>query len=252
ALVTNSGEPSCAVADPVTSCKNNTQRTGPAFGAATLAIRPGMADPTVVAGTNSTNNSGCRVCHSVSVDGSTLITQQGANYSLSSRYALAMGNTETAVTGTNHNFPAVAPDGTWFLSSAGGMINGDSSSRAYASNGTVWTAQPTIPWTSFRAALPVFSPDGKHLSFNYQSSTMGGATTNDGKSLAVLDYDAANKVFSMFRVLDTPAMGADTWSSFLPSNAAVVFEHEISSAQFGYTWQGGAGGLIGVGLAGQT
>ncbi|MGZ3430031.1 MAG: hypothetical protein ACXVCV_25445, partial [Polyangia bacterium] len=98
ALVKNSGTASCAAVDVTKnpSCnENNNNRTGPYFGAATLAIKPGTTDPVVAAGTTSgapagSTATGCRVCHAVSTNGSTLFTQQGAsaNYKTSSSYAL--------------------------------------------------------------------------------------------------------------------------------------------------------------------
>ena len=255
ALVTNSGEASCATTDPVNKCVANTQRTGPAFGAATLAIRPGTTDPIVVAGTASANNSGCRVCHAVSANGSSLITQHGNSYATSSLYALTMANAETTLApATNIAFPALAPDGTWLMSSVG-TINGDTSTRAYTVAGALLTTQPSFGntgWTSFGGGFPTFSPDGKHMAFNYQAST-GGATTADKKSLGVLSYDPVNKVFSNYVKLATPATGVVSWSSFLPTNDAVVYENElISSAGFGFTRYGNTGSLYWVDLATQT
>lgn len=253
ALVLNSGEHSCAPADvtKVPPCnEGNNNRTGPYFGAATLAIRPGMTDPIVAAGTTSgvpagSTNTGCRVCHAVSANGSSLFTQHGDNYKVSSSYALTMGYAESPVApAQNIAFPALAPDGTWLMSGSGGMINGDTTTQAYLLGGALKSVQPTIPWTSFQAALPVFSPDGKHLAFNYQSSTVGTTTTTDGKSLAALAYDPMNQVFSGFAILDTPAAGQDSWSSFLPTNDAVVFEREIvSGSGFGFTRYGNTGEL---------
>ncbi len=245
ANVGNSGEPSCATTDTIANCTAaKPVRTGPQFGAATLAIKPGDTAPSVVAGTYSANMTGCRVCHSVSANGSTLLTQHGDNYDVSSLFQLTNSNAQVPVAGTGHAFPALAPDGSWFMSDSGAMINGDSKSEAWTAAGVLMATQPTLPWDSFKAALPVFSPDGKHLSFNYQSSTTSGTTTSDGKSMAVLDYDAATTTFSNFRLLDEPAKGVDSWSSFLPTSDAVVFEHEITSTHFGYTWQGGTGELM--------
>ncbi|HWE27530.1 MAG TPA: hypothetical protein VHB97_05975, partial [Polyangia bacterium] len=261
ALVTNSGEASCATTD--TCCIKNMNgngcttvaRTGPAFGAATLAIHPGTTDPVVIAGTGSTNNTGCRVCHAVSANGSSLITQHGSNYALSSLYALTMANAETQLTpATNVAFPALAPDGTWFMSSVG-TISGDTSTRAYDTAGALLPTQPSFGntmWTSFGGGFPTFSPDGKHLAFNYQAST-GGTTSADQKSLGVLSYDPTNKVFSNYVKLNTPASGVASWSSFLPTNDAVVFENELnSSAGFGFTRYGNTGSLYWVDLATQT
>ncbi|MDB4971063.1 MAG: hypothetical protein JWN44_6752 [Myxococcales bacterium] len=262
ALVKNSALKSCGPGEDLlaTPCKEgNNVRSGPYFGAATLAIKPGASDPVVAAGTTTgspagATDTGCRTCHSVSSNGATLFTQHGDAYQTSSSYALTMANAEAAVTpSTNLAFPALSPDGTWLLSSVG-TINGDSATRAYTVAGALIGAQPTLPtgWSSFGAAYPVFSPDGKHLSFNYQFS-VAGATTNDGKSLAVLDYDSVNKVFSNFHKLDTPAVGADAWSSFLPTNDAVVFENEPAYPDgFGHTRYGNKGQLWWVDLATRT
>jgi len=258
ALVTNSGENSCATATPVANCVSGT-RTGPAFGAATLAIRPGTTDPVVIAGTASANNSGCRVCHSVSANGSSLITQHGNSYDTSSLYALTMANAETTLSpATKLAYPALAPDGTWLMSSVG-TISGDSSTRAYTTAGALLTAQPSLGntgWTSFGGAFPTFSPDGKHFAFNYQAST-GGTTTADKKSLAALTYDPANKVFNNYVKLHTPATGTDVWSSFMPTNDAVIFEREIAASTkdggaIGFTRYNATGELWWVDLATQT
>jgi hypothetical protein len=254
ALVTNSGENSCATATTVANCVSGT-RTGPAFGAATLAIKPGTTDPVVVAGTPSANNTGCRVCHAVSANGSSLITQHGSAYNTSSLYALTMANAETTLTPANNiAYPALAPDGTWMMSSVG-TINGDSSSRAYNTAGALLATQPSLGntgWTSFGGGFPTFSPDGKHLAFNYWASA-GGATVADKKSLGSLVYDPVNKVFNNYVKLHTPAAGVDSWSSFMPTNDSVVFEHEIASpAGFGFTRYNNTGELMWVDVATQT
>ena len=81
ALVSNSGQKSCGPLD--TNCnESRNDMTGPYFGAATLAIKPGTTDPVVAAGTTSgspagSSTQGCRVCHAVSANGATLFTQHG-------------------------------------------------------------------------------------------------------------------------------------------------------------------------------
>ncbi|HEX8951643.1 MAG TPA: hypothetical protein VF945_07340 [Polyangia bacterium] len=259
ALVSNSGQKSCGPAD--TNCnESRNNMTGPYFGAATLAIKPGTTDPVVAAGSTSgapagSTTTGCRTCHAVSANGSTLFTQHGDSYATSSSYALTAGNAESAVTpASNIAFPALYPDGTWLMSSVG-TISGDSATQAYATSGVKQTAQPSLGntgWTSFGGGFPTFSPDGKHLAFNYQASA-GGATTADKKSLVVLTYDPVNKVFGNFLNLHTPATGVDSWSSFLPTNDAVVFENETASpAGFGFTRYNNTGSLWWVDLATHT
>src|SRR5262249_13388833 len=50
---------------------------GNQYGAGTLAIKPGSTAPVLVAGVNSIGmgGTGCRVCHTVSADGQSLVTQ---------------------------------------------------------------------------------------------------------------------------------------------------------------------------------
>ncbi|HEY2745302.1 MAG TPA: hypothetical protein VGL86_11785, partial [Polyangia bacterium] len=227
---------------------------GPHFGAATLAIKPGSTDPVVVAGVYSggTDKSGCRVCHSVSANGQKLVTQHGDNYAASSLYDLTTG-VETPMTGTKDVWPALAPDGSWYMSESGASVatGGDTTSQAYANSGTIQATQPTITPTGLQATLPVFSPDGKHLAFNFWGPAASGG---DKKSLAVLAYDPVGQVFSSMTTLFTPTTGAVSWSSFLPTNDAVVFEDELVSGngQFAYTWKTGQGQLYWVDLATKT
>jgi hypothetical protein len=282
ALVTNSGEPSCSAklpGPPDNECcvKNylgstctTIKRTGPEFGAATLAIKPGATDPVVVAGTSSPgSNSGCRVCHSVSTNGKVLFTQHGNDYTLSSTFDLTAPNpavTDVPVGNSNHNFPALSPDGTWFMSGsprstnptpnvAGAMIDADAKSQAYAINGTLRSPQPTLPFDTLDASLPTFSPDGKHLSYNYWASTKNATSGGDTKSLAVMDYDSTNAVFSNPRTLYTPTdTSKAAWSSFLPTNDALIFEHETHEGEglIGFTRYGSTGELMWVTLTSPT
>jgi hypothetical protein len=111
---------------------------------------------------------------------------------------------------------------------------------------------------------PVFSPDGKHVAFNFFSGTVGGPAATDagagdagssdggvdgggagdagaglqgdGVSLASMDYDPATSTFSNFQILFTPPAGYSVWPSYLPTNGAVVFELETQSN--GRDWGG--------------
>ncbi|HEX4450874.1 MAG TPA: hypothetical protein VH143_08400 [Kofleriaceae bacterium] len=225
---------------------------GKPFGAATLGIKPGATAPVVIAGSASTDNSGCRVCHTVSANGQTLITQHGNNYAASSVYDLQT-DAESVVAGTANVWPALAPDGSWYMTTSGASVatGGDTTSRAYSGVGVLQSPQPTMAPAGLQATLPVFSPDGKHMSFNFWGSTSSGG---DKKSLASLAYDATTQTFSAITTLFTPITGVVSWSSFLPTNDAVVFEDELVSGagQFGYTWKTGQGQLYWVDLATQT
>lgn len=210
---------------------------GSSFGGATLAIQGGATSPVLIAGSNSS----CRVCHSVSADGSTLVTQHGDNYAATSKYDLKNANTETAMAPADYrySFPALAPDGTFLFTNSAplpGVGNSAPSALFQVPSGTS-IAATGLP-AGLRAGTPVFSPDGKHVAFNYYA---GG--TGDGKSLAVMDY--ANAVFTTPVVLDTPSGSLpNVFPSFLPTSDAVVYERETASdGEFGATRDGSRGEL---------
>jgi len=213
---------------------------GSSFGGATLAIQGGSTSPVLVAGTSG-GSAQCRVCHSVSADGSTLVTQHGDNYAATSQYDLKNNDTETAMSPADYRFafPALSPDGTFLFTNSAplpGVNNTAASALFSVPSGNPITANG-LP-SGLRAATPVFSPDGKHLAYMAYAGT--GA---DGKSLAVMDF--ANATFSAPVVLDTPT-GAypDLFPSFLPTNDAVVFERETASdGELGATRDGSRGEL---------
>ncbi|HEY6882356.1 MAG TPA: hypothetical protein VI299_30200, partial [Polyangiales bacterium] len=69
------------------------------FGGATLAIEGGAFDPKLAAGSTTMDASGCRVCHTVSSDGSTLIAlrndgMQASIYDLAARSERALPGTD--------------------------------------------------------------------------------------------------------------------------------------------------------------
>jgi hypothetical protein len=234
---------------------------GNQYGAGTLAIASGATSPTLVAGINSINptgdGTGCRVCHTVSANGQTLVTQasniSASDYSDTVLIDLAKDPTAgagTSLATANLAFPALYKDGSLLFSSSGGIIDGDSSSQLYAlPAGTLVPGVTGLP-SGFQGALPAFSPDGQHVSFNF----FGGAfasplLTSDQISLGILDFDGKSG-FSKPRVLYTPSGStggepAVTYSSFFPNAAGVVFEVELSrpSGSWGFTWGGNTGDL---------
>ena len=86
------------------------------FGAATLSIDVGATAPKLVAGTSTPDNSGCRVCHSVSAYGDRMVVQHGDDYSATSAYDLKNGNAETtpyAARRAPSAGPACRPTARW-------------------------------------------------------------------------------------------------------------------------------------------
>ncbi len=230
----------------------------PNFGGATLAIKSGATAPTLVAGKDglTSDNSNCRVCHSVAAGGSVVISQHGNNYNQSSAYALNAMDTETvlppageAATVATYAFPAIYPDGTFLLGNTGPLtIAGTSpptsglfsipAGTALGSNG--------LP-ANFSAASPAFSPDGTHIAYNEYGV--------DKASLGSMDFVKATSTFSNQQTLHTPAAGTnDLYPAFLPTNDAVVFERELSmpSGDLGATWGGNTGELWWVDLKTHT
>jgi hypothetical protein len=241
---------------------------GNQYGAGTLAIAPGAAGPTRVAGIPSVNGSGngtgCRVCHTASADGTTLVTQ--ASNSAATSYATTefvsltkdtTGGAGTPTGTTNLAFPALYRDGSLLFSNAAVMngpasadlIPGDGTSKLYSlPAGTLVPGVTGLP-AGFAAGLPSFSPDGKHVSFNFWGGSFPGGPAADQISLGVIDFDAATLTFSNPRVVYTPpgASNGDPaviYSSFLPSSSEIVFEQELSNGgdveDWGYTWAGGS------------
>jgi hypothetical protein len=203
------------------------------FGGATLGIQPGATNPTLVAGSNTE----CRVCHSVAAGGSTLITQQGTDYSESSAYSLAPPITETAMAPTSGVFawPALFPDGTFLFSDSSPLAGNSTAASALYSvpSGTAITSTGLA--AGLGAATPTFSPDGTQIAFNFYAGT--GA---DQKSLAWMSYTQATNTFGAVTTAWTPTACSDAdaamcpvgsgvaavFPSFLPTNNAVVFENQ--------------------------
>ncbi len=221
------------------------------FGGATLAIKHGATSPTLVAGTNSPSGdqSGCRVCHSVAAQGSTLVTQHGDNYEVSSSYALTSGNAETAMPGGTGQFAfaGISPDGTFLISDAADMpatsVPGTSGLFSIPSGAPI--ASTGLP-SGFGAGTPVFSPDAKHVAFN-------DYTTNS-LALATMPFTQSTNTFGTKVTLHTSATTfPDLFPAFLPTNDAVIFEEETASdGEFGATRDGTMGELWWVDLATQT
>jgi hypothetical protein len=216
--------------------KNLTGALGPDtnFGGATLAIRGGSSDPVLVAGGNGGKDK-CRVCHTVSADGSQLITQWGnAGDGTTSAYALASGNTETSMTPTDgrYSWGALYRDGSFIFSNSAPLTAGSSlPSTLYDVPSGAARASTGIP-SGLRAGTPAFSPDGKHVAFNWYAGTVAAAA-GDKKTLAMMDFDNTTTTFSGFKsvlapvaVAPGPVGVAALFPSFFPTSTAIAFELE--------------------------
>jgi hypothetical protein len=191
---------------------NYTGKDGAHFCGATLAIRGGSTDPERVAGTNGADDSSCRVCHSVSANGSVLVTQHGeGGYATSAMYDLKNGNVESTVGTGPRSFPAIYPDGTFLLS------NSSTSSLLIDLRPGNLGKPITATGGGFAGFTPAFSPDGTHVAYDDHATN----------KLSAIDFVNASKTFSNPRALYTPPGGQHAyWPSFLPTNDGVVFQLE--------------------------
>jgi hypothetical protein len=249
---------------------------GKQFGAGTLAISPGATAPKLVAGVDSAaTGNGCRVCHTVSGAGTFMVTQADKTVAPNASDTVAIDLVNDATKGAGGPligapslaFPALSRDGTLLLSSSGPLIAGDNQSRLYTMPAATPVPGVTGLPAGFRAALPSFSPDARHLAFNFWSGSLGASggnrpVTADRASLVLLDFDGKN-AFTNPRVVFTPPAStstdsaapdvAVTFTAFLPDSNAVVFALQLSnkSHYWGYTWGENTSELWWVDLATQ-
>jgi len=214
------------------------------YGAAVLGIDQGATAPVVVAGFASPPNAGtgCRVCHVASSDGSTLIAQQGENYAETSWYALKNNAAETQLPNYDNIFgwAALSADGSLAFTNAGDLAAQDSVSQLYAfppaATGATPLAVTGIP-SNLQAGTPAFSPDTKHVAFDFLGGTIG-TTAGNGTQLVSMDFDATSNTFSNLKVLATMTGGMRAGlPSFFPTNDAVAFHYQIVNSNHLFdTW----------------
>jgi len=214
------------------------------YGAAVLGIQEGATGPSVVAGTASPipTGAGCRVCHVVSSDGSTLIAQHGDNYGETSVYDLKNGNAETVLTSYDNTFgwAGLSANGSLAWTNAGNLAANTSGTSLYSfppASATPITVSG-VP-TSVQAGTPAFSPDGAHVAFDFLGGTIGNVSGN-GTQLVSLAFDATTNTFSNLTVLATMTAGKRAgFPSFFPTNDAVAFHYQlVNSDHLLNTWHG--------------
>lgn len=171
----------------------------------------------------------CNGCHSVSADGSRLIsTAPGTG---SKAFALTPGiapNPPSTNAGPKGAFGALFPDGSLYLAMstvtnvARVPLVADFTAPVDATlyrtdDGTV-VANTGIPPG---VLMPTFSPSGRTLAFNdYAINGPGG---DGAHGIAVMDFDAATNTASNYRELFNDSEYRPGWPFTLPDDRAVVF-----------------------------
>jgi hypothetical protein len=203
------------------------------FGAATLVIPPGATSPSVAAGYNGGN--GCFVCHSVSADGTTLLSASQNGY-VNYKWALPGAAPSAGVSlGTSAlGFGGINPGATRVLSSST-TTGGDSSTRLFTLSGSVVASN--LP-SSLQGGMPSFATDGSAVTLAFRGGTVpaslaGSSVSADGKSVVMMNFDG-NATFSSFRTLATPASGISAWPAFLPAGqGGIVYQVETRTSPDG-------------------
>ena len=224
------------------------------MGAGTLAIKHGATSPTPI-----TSTTQCTQCHVVSANGSTLITDYdtcpGNTQDYDWAYDLKNPSSPSNLPQVDGQFTwgTINPKGTLYFSNSaqttpGSLQPGDlegatsTPSGLFALPGGSSVVTPAqirsqLSLTNqLGASLPVFSPDGKHVAFNFFKGGPGtDGKSGDGKSIAVVDFDGVS-TFSNLRTVYTPPASsscpscAAVWMAFTPSSDALVFELETVKA----------------------
>jgi len=175
----------------------------------------------------------CTVCHSVSADGSTIaagLNWQTDNPLDSGSFTLSTTAAPTQnpkdADGRKFAFAALTPDGTKAITNGvptgarpRGLTGPYASSLIDAKTGATISA-PTFTSQVSYASSPAFSPDGKHLAFNWGEKAAG-------KTLAAMDVDwtTSPPTFGAPYTLRTAPTGVAAWPSYFPDGTGVVY-HE--------------------------
>jgi Tol biopolymer transport system component len=190
----------------------------------------------------------CNGCHSVSADGSRLISQSVANgvysYGLTTNGPAPM----PTMAGQSAVWTAVYPDGSAFLTMstaidvarAGvfGGLGGNGSSDATLYDATNGQKLPSVGIPP-GALMPAFSPDGSLLVFN-------DFAADQAHGLALMQYDTTTHTASNYAVIyqeDTEDVRPG-WPFALPDNHGVVFIR-TKAADFTGGGLGIGGGIVG-------
>jgi hypothetical protein len=193
----------------------------------------------------------CNGCHSVSADGSRMLSQiqlinGGNSYTLTSG---GPNNPAGAPAGPRASFGALYPDGSKYLSTSTAVSLAHVEIAQPPGTATAATLFDTnsgqpVPDTGIPegAIMPMFSPDGKHLIFN-------DFALDSADGLAVMDYDVATHKATHYKeLMRDPATSRPGWPFFLPDAKGAVFTRTDSPDFSGLGAYVGIGGAIGAAL----
>jgi hypothetical protein len=207
---------------------------------AVLRVVPGKLVDLFIGGSNP-NSPGCNGCHSVSANGTRLVT-----LAITAGSANAYALDPTTMPGppllngnaAGASFVGLHPTGSVYASNAelGGLrmrVGSTGTTNLYETDTGTLVAGTGIPGT---ALMPTFSSDGSLLVFN-------DASIAEGKALALMDYDTMGRKATNHRKIyegtDDKLAG---WPFVLPDNKGVVF-HKGTQSDF-------SGGNVGIALDG--
>ena len=217
------------------------------FGAATLGLRPGGTDPVLVAGWTSDHKEGCRVCHSVSADGSRMVVQHGDKYDASSSIDLQNNYEETeypADTDGTLGWVGMTPDGELGVGNSAEVPGGASEGPTALYDMETGEPIESTGLTDFvtHAGLPAFAHDGSMLAFNFWegpgNDEIGGGNE---RKLVVMDFDREASHFSNPRLM-WEGDYRPGWASFFPNNAGLVFQIELENGSGDHVMNTRSGG----------
>jgi hypothetical protein len=188
----------------------------------------------------------CNGCHSVSADGSRMLSQINLTNGGNSFQLLSGGaaNPMGTAAGPRAAFGALYPDGSKYLSTSTAVPVGHADIAeppGTAADAALYDTATgmVVPNTGVPtgALMPMFSPDGTRLAFNDNA-------IDAAHGLAVMDYDVKTNKASNYKMLTHEMAGGTLrpgWPFFLPDSKAVVFAR-TDSAEFS-----GNGAFIGAG-----
>lgn len=189
------------------------------FGGAILSIRAGDAGPQLTAGATGTSAE-CRVCHSVSADGSRLVVQRGLTAD-SSLYELSPNGAVQSLLANPAEFPAITSDGAKMLAPNGQLYGLPDSSVVLGAGVTA---------TASALGTPAFSPNDQRVAFGPMVS---GLIANPRQKLVVMDFDnATNSFTNPVVVVDytgEPAQRRPGWPAFFPDGNSIIYHSQYEA-----------------------